>query len=190
MVNNTIAYATPVSCVLEASGVDHSASAPELLILAALLLAGRAAARGRDFETGLWLGLGIMKPQLGGLVAFGLFLRARRRHRLLLGTAVIGCGQFLPWALGLRDQRTVAELLDPIDPAPLLHSSMRIPAARGCTSLFLPLAILPPSRIFTARWTWLPLVSTFSRWASVVPMGPPLRRHSFRARSPPFSRAS
>jgi exodeoxyribonuclease-1 len=47
------------------------------------------------------------------------------------------------WALGLRDQKTVMSRLDPIDPKPFLHSSMRIPAARGCTSLFLPLAIHP-----------------------------------------------
>jgi exodeoxyribonuclease-1 len=47
------------------------------------------------------------------------------------------------WALGLRDQKTVMDLLDPVTPRPVLHSSMRIPAARGCTTLVLPLAIHP-----------------------------------------------
>jgi hypothetical protein len=80
----------------------------EWIILASLLLAVRAAVRGRDFQTGLWLGLAIMKPQLGGLVAFGLFLRAENRPRLLAGTAVVGLGQFLPWAVGWRDPAELA----------------------------------------------------------------------------------
>lgn len=45
------------------------------------------------------------------------------------------------WALGLRRQATAASLLDPVDPKPVLHSSARIPAVRGCTSLILPLAV-------------------------------------------------
>ena len=47
------------------------------------------------------------------------------------------------WALDLRDQRSVMGMLNPVDPKPLLHTSMRIPAARGCTSIVLPLAIHP-----------------------------------------------
>lgn len=47
------------------------------------------------------------------------------------------------WALGLRDQKAAMKLLDPTDAQPVLHSSSRIPAARGCTTLELPLAVLP-----------------------------------------------
>jgi exodeoxyribonuclease-1 len=47
------------------------------------------------------------------------------------------------WALSLRNQATAAGLLDTVEPRPVLHTSARIPAARGCTSLFLPLAIQP-----------------------------------------------
>jgi exodeoxyribonuclease-1 len=47
------------------------------------------------------------------------------------------------WALGLRDQKQVARLLDPVEPRALLHTSARIPATRGCTSLVLPLAVYP-----------------------------------------------
>jgi exodeoxyribonuclease-1 len=47
------------------------------------------------------------------------------------------------WALGLRDKKAVARMLDPAEPAPLLHTSSRIPATRGCTSLVLPLAVVP-----------------------------------------------
>lgn len=47
------------------------------------------------------------------------------------------------WALGLRNQKTAMALLQPVGARPVLHTSSRIPAARGCTSLVLPLAILP-----------------------------------------------
>lgn len=47
------------------------------------------------------------------------------------------------WGLGMRRQRTAAELLDPTSPKPILHTSSRIPATRGCTSMVLPLAVLP-----------------------------------------------
>ncbi len=50
------------------------------------------------------------------------------------------------WALGLRVQKTAMSLLDPVDPKPVLHASMRIPASRGCTSLVLPLAVHPRFR--------------------------------------------
>ncbi|MEE4217177.1 MAG: exodeoxyribonuclease I [Xanthomonadales bacterium] len=49
------------------------------------------------------------------------------------------------WGLGLRKQATVAALLDPTEPKPILHSSARIPAVRGCTAMILPLAV-PPDR--------------------------------------------
>jgi len=47
------------------------------------------------------------------------------------------------WALGLRDQKVAMKLLDPVDAQPVLHSSSRIPATRGCTTLELPLAVMP-----------------------------------------------
>jgi exodeoxyribonuclease-1 len=47
------------------------------------------------------------------------------------------------WALGMRDWKAVMNMLDPSDPSPLLHSSSRIAASRGCTSMVLPLAVLP-----------------------------------------------
>ncbi len=47
------------------------------------------------------------------------------------------------WALGLRDTATAQGLLDPADPKPVVHTSSRVPAARGCTTLVLPLAVLP-----------------------------------------------
>ncbi len=47
------------------------------------------------------------------------------------------------WALGLRDQKQVIKMLDVLNPTPILHTSARIPPSRGCTSLFLPLAVYP-----------------------------------------------
>ncbi len=47
------------------------------------------------------------------------------------------------WALGMRDQHQVIQLLSPSDPRPVLHTSSRIPATRGCTTLVLPLSIYP-----------------------------------------------
>lgn len=47
------------------------------------------------------------------------------------------------WALEMRDQAQVAALLDPVEPKPVLHTSARIAATRGCTTLVLPLALLP-----------------------------------------------
>ena len=47
------------------------------------------------------------------------------------------------WGLEMRDQALVARLLDPVEPQPLLHSSARIAATRGCTTLVLPLAVVP-----------------------------------------------
>jgi exodeoxyribonuclease-1 len=47
------------------------------------------------------------------------------------------------WALDLRDQKQVAGLLDPVEPKALLHTSSRIPATRGCTSIVLPLVVHP-----------------------------------------------
>jgi exodeoxyribonuclease-1 len=43
----------------------------------------------------------------------------------------------------MRDQKQVAALLDTVEPKPVLHTSSRIAATRGCTSLVLPLAVLP-----------------------------------------------
>jgi len=47
------------------------------------------------------------------------------------------------WGLGLRNQHQAMKLLDPVDPKPLLHTSSKIPATRGCTTLVLPLAVVP-----------------------------------------------
>ena len=47
------------------------------------------------------------------------------------------------WGLTLRDQKKVLDLLNPVDPKPVLHTSSRIAAARGCTSLVLPVATHP-----------------------------------------------
>lgn len=47
------------------------------------------------------------------------------------------------WSLALRDAGQVARLLSPDAPTPVLHSSGRISASRGCTTLVLPLAAMP-----------------------------------------------
>ena len=47
------------------------------------------------------------------------------------------------WALKMRDQHHVMQMLSPANPEPLLHTSSRIPATRGCTTLVLPLSIYP-----------------------------------------------
>jgi len=47
------------------------------------------------------------------------------------------------WALKMRDQQQVMQLLSPASPEPVLHTSSRIPAVRGCTTLVLPLSIYP-----------------------------------------------
>ncbi len=50
------------------------------------------------------------------------------------------------WALKMRDQHHVMQLLSVTDPRPVLHTSSRIPASRGCTTLVLPLSIYPERR--------------------------------------------
>lgn len=47
------------------------------------------------------------------------------------------------WALKMRDQHQVMSMLNPADPQPVLHTSSRIPASRGCTTLVLPVSIYP-----------------------------------------------
>lgn len=47
------------------------------------------------------------------------------------------------WGLSLRDQKEAITLLGTVDPQPLLHTSSRFPASRGCTSMVLPLAVVP-----------------------------------------------
>jgi exodeoxyribonuclease-1 len=47
------------------------------------------------------------------------------------------------WSLGLRDTQQVNRLLDPARPEPVLHTTRRFAATRGCTSLVLPLAVHP-----------------------------------------------
>ncbi len=66
-------------------------------------------------------------------------------------TATIGLARLIQrcqprlfdWALKMRDQHQVMQMLSPADPKPLLHTSSRIPATRGCTTLVLPLSIYP-----------------------------------------------
>lgn len=50
------------------------------------------------------------------------------------------------WALKMRDQHHVMQMLKPAAPEPLLHTSSRIPANRGCTTLVLPLSIYPDQK--------------------------------------------
>jgi exodeoxyribonuclease-1 len=47
------------------------------------------------------------------------------------------------WALQMREYGQVSKLLDTVEPTPLLHTSARIPATRGCTAMVLPLAVMP-----------------------------------------------
>ncbi len=47
------------------------------------------------------------------------------------------------WSLSLRDKKTVAVMLDPLLKTPLLHTSAKIPAVRGCTTLVLPICKHP-----------------------------------------------
>lgn len=47
------------------------------------------------------------------------------------------------WALQMRDYHHVSRLLDTVEPTPLLHTSAKIPATRGCTAMVLPLAVVP-----------------------------------------------
>lgn len=47
------------------------------------------------------------------------------------------------WALEMRNQLEVKKLLNPSDPQPVLHTSSRIPASRGCTTLVMPVSIYP-----------------------------------------------
>jgi exodeoxyribonuclease-1 len=50
------------------------------------------------------------------------------------------------WALEMRNQEQLRQLLDTQHPQMLVHTSGRIPAVRGCTSLVLPLDQLPERR--------------------------------------------
>jgi len=50
------------------------------------------------------------------------------------------------WALKMRDQHHVMKMLSPASPEVLLHTTSRIPARRGCTSLVLPLSIYPDQK--------------------------------------------
>lgn len=47
------------------------------------------------------------------------------------------------WGLEMRDSSRVMGLLDVTEPRPVLHTSAKIPAVRGCTTLVLPLAVNP-----------------------------------------------
>jgi len=47
------------------------------------------------------------------------------------------------WALQMRENEQVEKLLDTVEPTPVLHTSSRIPAIRGCTAMVLPLAVMP-----------------------------------------------
>jgi len=43
----------------------------------------------------------------------------------------------------MREQKKILRMLNILNPEPILHTSSRIPPNRGCTSLFLPLAVYP-----------------------------------------------
>lgn len=47
------------------------------------------------------------------------------------------------WGLQMRRREEVEKLLDPVNPRPVVVTSSRIPAQRGCTTLALPLATVP-----------------------------------------------
>jgi len=47
------------------------------------------------------------------------------------------------WALQMREHEQVARLLDTVEPKPVLHTSARIAAERGCTAMVLPLVVMP-----------------------------------------------
>ncbi|MGD9264245.1 MAG: exodeoxyribonuclease I, partial [Lysobacterales bacterium] len=47
------------------------------------------------------------------------------------------------WCLGMRDAQKVLNMLGTAQPEPLLHTSSRFPASRGCTSLVLPITLQP-----------------------------------------------
>lgn len=47
------------------------------------------------------------------------------------------------WSLSLRNKQEARKLLDPDAGEPVIHTSGRIPAVRGCTTLVLPLAVHP-----------------------------------------------
>jgi exodeoxyribonuclease-1 len=47
------------------------------------------------------------------------------------------------WSLELRNKQKAKELLNPASPAPVVHTSGRIPSVRGCTTVVLPLATHP-----------------------------------------------
>lgn len=59
--------------------------------------------------------------------------------RLILGKQP----RLFDWALKMRDQHAVMKMMSTTDPKPLLHTSSRFPANRGCTSLVLPISIYP-----------------------------------------------
>jgi len=66
------------------------------------------------------------------LATIGLARLIRSRQPRLFG-----------WALKMREQQHVMQMLSPASPEPVLHTSSRIPAVRGCTTLVLPLSIYP-----------------------------------------------
>jgi exodeoxyribonuclease-1 len=54
------------------------------------------------------------------------------------------------WGLSMRDQKAVMGMLNVVDPQPLVHTSSRYPASRGCTTVVLPMAVVPdrPKSVF------------------------------------------
>jgi exodeoxyribonuclease-1 len=50
------------------------------------------------------------------------------------------------YALSLRDKRTVAAMLDTVTQVPVLHVSGRLPAAKLCSALMMPLALHPDNK--------------------------------------------
>lgn len=50
------------------------------------------------------------------------------------------------YALSMRDKRTVAAMLDTVTQVPVLHVSGRLPAAKFCSALMMPLALHPDNK--------------------------------------------
>ncbi|GMR15494.1 MAG: exodeoxyribonuclease I [Gammaproteobacteria bacterium] len=103
---------------------------------------------------------GIEWPERGGglpsfklehLSAANKISHAGAHEALADVNATIGLAQLIrntqprlfDWALKMRDQHTVMQMLNPADPRPVLHTSSHIPPSRGCTTLVLPVCVHP-----------------------------------------------
>jgi len=94
---------------------------------------------------------GLPSFKLEHLSAANKILHAGAHEALADVMATIGLARLLrdtqprlfDWALKMRDRHHVMQMLSPANPKPVLHTSSRIPASRGCTTLVLALSICP-----------------------------------------------